>query len=84
MYGLSSVDPASDWYSASVPAIIYAISYNIEPRYDGTRLYKEFLISVLNIDTVLYKHIFMYMVVKNLRIFAAALQQNVMRMWSFI
>ena len=32
------VDPASDWYSASVPVIIYEISYNIEPRYNGTHL----------------------------------------------
>ena len=28
-YGVSFVDPASDWCSASVPAIIYAISYDI-------------------------------------------------------
>ena len=31
-YGLSFVDPASDWYSASVPVIM-------GPRYNGTRLY---------------------------------------------
>ena len=33
------VDPASDWYSASVPVIIYEITYNIEPRYNNTQLY---------------------------------------------
>ena len=36
---VSFVDPASDWYSASVPVNIYEISYNIGPRYNGTRLY---------------------------------------------
>ena len=35
---MSFVDPASDWYSASVPAIIHAISYYTEPRYNDTRL----------------------------------------------
>ena len=40
-YGVVSfVDPAFDWYSASVPVIIYVISYHIGLRYDGTRLYK--------------------------------------------
>ena len=38
-YGVSHVDPASEWYFASVLAIIYVISYNIWPRYNGTRLY---------------------------------------------
>ena len=38
-YGVSLMDPASGWYSASVPVIIYVISYNIEPRYIGTRMY---------------------------------------------
>ena len=37
---------ASDWYSASVPAIIYAKSYYIEPRYNDTRLYVLALTSV--------------------------------------
>ena len=37
-YVVSYVDPASGWYSASVPVIIYVNSYNIEPRYNGTRL----------------------------------------------
>ena len=35
----SFVDSASYWYSPSVPAIIYAISNYIGPRYNGTRLY---------------------------------------------
>ena len=30
---------AFDGYSASVPAIIYAISYYIAPRFNGTRRY---------------------------------------------
>ena len=30
-YGVSFVDPASDWYSAWVPVIIYVISYSIGP-----------------------------------------------------
>ena len=38
-YGVSVMNPASDWYSASVYAIIYVISYNIWPRYNGTLLY---------------------------------------------
>ena len=32
---------AFDWYSALVPAIIYAISYYNEPRYNGNRLYRS-------------------------------------------
>ena len=35
---MSFVDPASSWYHALVPVIIYVISYNIGPRYNGTRL----------------------------------------------
>ena len=35
-YGMSFVDQASAWYSASVPIIIYGKSYNTEPRYNGT------------------------------------------------
>ena len=31
-YGVSFVDPASDWYHAPVPVIIYVISYNIGPQ----------------------------------------------------
>ena len=37
-YGVYFVNPASDWYSASVLVIIYVISYNIGSRYNGTRL----------------------------------------------
>ena len=43
-YGLSFVDSASDWYPASVVAIIYAISYYFGPRYNhdnGTRLHYD-------------------------------------------
>ena len=32
------VDPASDWYSTSVPVIIDTISYYIGLRYNGTQL----------------------------------------------
>ena len=32
-YGVSFVDPASDWYSASVAVIIFVTSYNITSRY---------------------------------------------------
>ena len=38
-YGVSFVDPASDWYSAPIPVINYVISYNIRPGYEGTWLY---------------------------------------------
>ena len=38
-YGVSDFDLASCWYSASVLEVIYVISYNIGPRYNGTRLY---------------------------------------------
>ena len=31
------VDPASDWYSASISEIIHVISYNTRPCYNGTR-----------------------------------------------
>ena len=41
-YGVHFVDPASDWYSASVHVIIYVTSYNIGPRYGGTRLYIQY------------------------------------------
>ena len=36
---VSFVHPASDWFSARVSAIIYAIYYYIGPRYNGTALY---------------------------------------------
>ena len=45
-YGVSLVDPASDWYFASVSAIINEISYNIGSRYNCTRLY----VGCMNID----------------------------------
>ena len=35
---VSFVDPASDRYSAAVPAIVNAISFYIGPRYNGSRL----------------------------------------------
>ena len=38
-YRVSFMNLASDWYSASVPIIMYAISYYFSPRYNGTRLY---------------------------------------------
>ena len=37
-YGVSFVETESDRYSTSIPATINAISYNIGPRYNGTRL----------------------------------------------
>ena len=36
---VSFVDSVSDWFSACVLSIIYAICYYIGPRYNGTRLY---------------------------------------------
>ena len=38
-YGVSFVDPGSDWYSASDPAIIHVITYIIGPRCNSTWLY---------------------------------------------
>ena len=43
IYGVSFVDPAPDWYSASVPVIIYVISYNIGLRYNDNRLFTEYI-----------------------------------------
>ena len=40
-YGVSFVDTTSEWYSVSVLARICVISYNIEPRYNGTELYRD-------------------------------------------
>ena len=37
----SFVDPEFDWYSASVPVIIYVISWNTGLRYNGIQLYKQ-------------------------------------------
>ena len=42
-YVVSFVDPASDWYSAWVHGIIYAISYYIGPRYNGSGLYMYYM-----------------------------------------
>ena len=38
-YGVSFVDPISDWYSTTVPVIIYIISYKFGSRYIGNQLY---------------------------------------------
>ena len=38
-YGVSVVDIASGWYSASVFVIIYVTSYNIRLRYNGIQLF---------------------------------------------
>ena len=38
-YEVSFVDPASDWYSAWVPAILYTISYYIGPNYNDIQLH---------------------------------------------
>ena len=38
-WGVPFVGPPSGWYSASVPVILYVISYNIGPHYNGARLY---------------------------------------------
>ena len=47
------MDPATDWYSVSVPLIIHIISYNIGPRYNGTRLYvEEFYCCVLSVQSI--------------------------------
>ena len=40
-YGVSFVDLASDWDSASIPVIIDVISYNIGPPYNDTWLYMK-------------------------------------------
>ena len=39
--GCLFVDPASDWYSASIPAFTYAISYHIWQYHNVTGLYLE-------------------------------------------
>ena len=39
---MSYVDPASDWYSALVPVIIYVISYNLAPRYNGISIPQDY------------------------------------------
>ena len=40
---VSFVGPPIDWYSASVPAIIYVVSYHIGPCYTSTWLYMFYL-----------------------------------------
>ena len=50
---VSFVDSVSDWYSASVPAIIYALSYYIGPRYNGTRLYLSLQRCTKTVDAIL-------------------------------
>ena len=58
----SIVDPASDWYPASFPVIIYILYYNIGPRYKATRLYaktnhisyRHFLFSFFCVSVVIY------------------------------
>ena len=46
-YGLSFGGSASDWYSASVPAMICAISCCTRPRYNGARMYHDILHRVM-------------------------------------
>ena len=56
-YGMSFVDPASDWYSSRVPAIIYAVSYYIGPHNNDTRLIPSHIhveLFTLNIKTLSY------------------------------
>ena len=38
-YGVSFMEPVSDWCSVSFPAMMYEMPCYIGPRYDGTRLY---------------------------------------------
>ena len=40
---MSFVDPASDWYSATVPEIIYVKFCNIGLCYNSTQLYAQIL-----------------------------------------
>ena len=46
------MDQTSDWYSASVSVIIYVISYNIGPRYNGIRLYIEWHFTSLKFNSL--------------------------------
>ena len=50
------MDPVSDWYSASVSVIIYVISYNIGPHYNGTGLY----IQIPSQTEILFAHYIHY------------------------
>ena len=38
-------DPASDWLSTAIPAIIDAVSNYTRPRYNDTRLYMYFFMT---------------------------------------
>ena len=49
------VDLAADWYCASVPVIIYVISYNIGPCYNCTWLYRTVNHRLINQSTSTYK-----------------------------
>ena len=51
---MSLEDPKSDWYSASVHAIIYVISYNFGPCYNVTRLYLIFVCHCRDISWAMY------------------------------
>ena len=48
-YWVSYVGPVFDWYSASVPTIIYGISYYTGPHYNATWLYITFHKLVINV-----------------------------------
>ena len=47
-YGVSLVNQASGWYSATVPVIICVISCNIGPRYNDTQLYSHHIKNASN------------------------------------
>ena len=47
---MSFVDTESYWYAAWVPTNIYAISYYIGPRHNGTRLYQVYTISMKSVQ----------------------------------
>ena len=51
-YGVSFVDSASDWYSAWVPAIIFAKSYYNGPCYNSFRLYQVFSLNLYHINSL--------------------------------
>ena len=53
-YGVSFVDPASDCYCVPVSVVIYVLSYNIGPRYNGTALYNIPFIAICRIRYLLH------------------------------
>ena len=57
-YGVYFVDSASEWYSVSVPAIIYAISYYVGPHYNCIRLYFAKKLCNDNIHNFFFKTLF--------------------------